>query len=281
MNQACETPRHAQLERRLARAVAKAIRDFDMIAPGDRILVALSGGKDSMTMHHLLARLRLRAPLPFDLVPVTLDQGHPGFLADVLVDWLRARGHELSVVRDDTYRIVREKIPEGATYCSLCSRLRRAILYRIAREKGCTKVALGHHRDDAIVTLLLNLFFSGQLKSMPAKLVSDDGQSTVIRPLVYCAEDDIAEYAALCSFPILPCNLCGSQPNLQRKAMSDLIGRLEQDHPGLRAHALAALRNVRPSHLLDTSLWRRLGLAVATDSPEPDGAVVDPDVRLT
>jgi tRNA 2-thiocytidine biosynthesis protein TtcA len=280
MSPARETPRHTQLEHRLARAVATAIRDFDMIEAGDRILVAMSGGKDSITMHHLLASLRLRAPLPFELVAVSLDQGQPGYRADTLADWLRVRGHELSVVREDTYSIVRDKIPEGATYCSLCSRLRRAILYRIAHEKGCTKIALGHHRDDAIVTLLLNLFFSGQLKSMPPKLVSDDGRSIVIRPLIYCAEDDIAEFAALSAFPILPCGLCGSQPNLERKAMSDLLARLEKDHPGLRAQALAALTNVRPSHLLDTRLWRRLGLRVATESSEPGGEIIDPDTLL-
>jgi tRNA 2-thiocytidine biosynthesis protein TtcA len=173
------------------------------------------------------------------------------------------------MVHVDTYSIVTEKIPEGKTYCSLCSRLRRGILYRLATELGCTKIALGHHRDDVLVTLLLNLFFSGQLKAMPPKLISDDGAHTVIRPLVYCAEDDIGAYASAMQFPILPCDLCGSQENLQRKIIGDMLARLEKDNPGLRTSALAALMNVRPSHLLDAGLWRKLGLEVAR---EDDGA---------
>jgi tRNA 2-thiocytidine biosynthesis protein TtcA len=249
----------ARLERRLARAMARAIRDFDMIAAGDRVLVAISGGKDSLTMHHLLAALRLRAPVPFELVPVSLDQGQPGYQGEILARYLKARGHELTVVRQDTYSIVREKIPQGRTPCSLCSRLRRAILYRLAHEMSCTKIALGHHRDDAIVTLLLNLFFAGQLRSMPAKLLSDDRNNTVIRPLIYCAEEDIARFAALSGFPVAPCSACATQPNSERRKMSELLARLERDHPGLRANALAALANVRPSHLLDVDLLRHAG----------------------
>jgi tRNA 2-thiocytidine biosynthesis protein TtcA len=267
---------HARLEKRLSRAMSRAIEDFQMISEGDRILVAVSGGKDSYTLHHLLASLAERAPVSFSLLAVNIDQGHPGYPGHLLTEYMLSRGHAFQMVREDTYSIVTEKIPEGKTYCSLCSRLRRGILYRLATELGCSKIALGHHRDDVLVTLLLNLFFSGQLKAMPPKLVSDDGAHTVIRPLVYCAEDDIAAYAARMQFPILPCDLCGSQDNLQRKIISDLLSRLEQDNPGLRASALAALMNVRPSHLLDAGLWKKLGLEVARE----DDAARSPLLRL-
>ena len=259
-----------QLERKLSRDLGRAIADFGMIRDGDRILVAVSGGKDSYTLHHLLARLRERAPIDFSLVAVNVDQGHPGYPGHLLESYMREQGHDFRMVREDTYSIVTEKIPAGKTYCSLCSRLRRGILYRLATELGCTKIALGHHRDDVVVTLLLNLFFSGQTKAMPPKLVSDDGAHVVIRPLVYCAEDDIAAYAGAMRFPILPCDLCGSQENLQRKVVSRMLADLERDHPDVRANLLAALGNVRPSHLLDAGLWRRLGLEVARE----DDAVI-------
>jgi tRNA 2-thiocytidine biosynthesis protein TtcA len=274
-----------RVERRLVRAMSRAIEDFRMIDEGDRILVAVSGGKDSYTMHHLLASLRARAPVSFSLVAVNIDQGHPGYPGHLLTNYMKAQGHDFRMVREDTYSIVTEKIPEGKTYCSLCSRLRRGILYRLATELGCTKIALGHHRDDVVVTLLLNLFFSGQLKAMPPKLVSDDGAHTVIRPLVYCAEDDIRAFAEQRAFPILPCDLCGSQENLQRKVIGKMLEDLERQNPGLRTSALAALMNVRPSHLLDAGLWKKLGLEVArseADSGEArtNAQVVAPDSLL-
>jgi tRNA 2-thiocytidine biosynthesis protein TtcA len=241
-----------------------------MIAEGDRILVAISGGKDSYTLHHLLASLAKRAPVAFSLIAVNVDQGHPGYPGHVLTEYMRQSGHDFRMVHEDTYSIVTEKIPEGKTYCSLCSRLRRGILYRLATELGCTKIALGHHRDDIVVTLLLNLFFAGQMKAMPPKLVSDDGAHVVIRPLVYCAEEDIAAYAREKGFPILPCDLCGSQENLQRKIVSGMLANMEREHPGIRASMLAALTNVRPSHLLDKNLWKKLGLEVAREETESE-----------
>jgi tRNA 2-thiocytidine biosynthesis protein TtcA len=263
----------AKLEKRLARAMARAIEEFRMIEDGDRILVAVSGGKDSYTLHHLLTALQARAPVSFSLVAVNVDQGHPGYPGHILTEYMQKCGHDFRMIREDTYSIVTERIPEGKTYCSLCSRLRRGILYRLAGELGCTKIALGHHRDDVVVTLLLNLFFSGQLKAMPPKLISDDGAHIVIRPLVYCSEDDIQAYATLAQFPILPCDLCGSQENLQRKAMSRLLSSLEREHAGIRTSALSALMNVRPSHLLDAGLWKKLGLEVARER--------DPDALIT
>jgi tRNA 2-thiocytidine biosynthesis protein TtcA len=269
-----ELERH---ERKLARALGRAIDEFGLIEPGDRILCAVSGGKDSYTMHRLLADLRARAPVKFDLVAVNIDQGHPGYPGERLSAYMAEHGYEFRMVREDTYSIVTEKIPAHKTYCSLCSRLRRGILYRLAAEMGCTKIALGHHRDDAINTLLLNLMFSGQLKAMPPKLFADDGKNVVIRPLIYCAEDDIKAYAEGRAFPILPCNLCGSQDNLQRRAVADLLADLERRHPGVRANMLAALANVRPSHLLDASLWQKLGLRAAREEPEVEGgAPLDP-----
>lgn len=254
-----------RLERKLSRAMGRAVADFAMIEEGDRIMCAVSGGKDSYTLHHLLLRLRERAPVKFDVIAVNIDQGQPGYPADLLQRYMDEHRYEFRMVSEDTYSIVTDKIPEGKTYCSLCSRLRRGILYRLAKEMGCTKIALGHHRDDAIVTLLLNLVFSGQLKAMPPKLLSDDKQNVVIRPLVYCAEDDIRAFSGEMKFPILPCNLCGSQPNLQRAAISELLRDLESRNPGARSNMLAALTNVRASHLLDASLWRQLGLEVASD----------------
>jgi tRNA 2-thiocytidine biosynthesis protein TtcA len=257
--------------------MARAIADFQMIAEGDRILCAVSGGKDSYALHHLLVDLATRAPVRFSVLAVNIDQGHPGYPGHLLRDYMAMKGHEFLMVAEDTYSIVTDKIPAGKTYCSLCSRLRRGILYRLARELGCTKIALGHHRDDAITTLLLNLVFSGQLKAMPPKLLSDDGQHIVIRPLIYCAEDDLAAFAAAERFPIIPCDLCGSQDNLQRKAISRLLADLDARAPGARRSMLAALVNVRPSHLLDKGLWQKLGLEVARDESSATFAPLDPD----
>src|SRR3984957_6637829 len=222
------------LERKLGRAMARAIGDFELIAEGDRIMVAVSGGKDSYTMLHLLRALQRRAPVHFTLKVINVDQGHPGYPGHLLREYMAREEYDFTMIEEDTYSIVTDKIPAGKTYCSLCSRLRRGILYRAAREMGCNKLALGHHRDDVLQTLLLNLFFAGQLASMPPKLQGDEGRLVVVRPLVYCAEEDIRAFARLAAFPILPCDLCGSQENLQRKAMGRLIDQLERDHPGAK-----------------------------------------------
>jgi tRNA 2-thiocytidine biosynthesis protein TtcA len=231
--------------------VGRAVADFDLISDGDRILVAVSGGKDSYSLLALLEILRRRAPVHFDLLAVHLDQGQPGHDPAPLADWLRSNGFDHQIVRENTYSIVVDKIPEGRTYCSMCARLRRGILYRLASQFGCSKIALGHHRDDAVETLLLNVFFAGKLAAIPARLVSDDGASIVIRPLIYCAEEALARFAESRRFPILPCHLCGSQPDAQRKQMKALLSRLEAEHPNLRQTMLAALGNVNLSHLLD------------------------------
>ncbi|MBL8719943.1 MAG: tRNA 2-thiocytidine(32) synthetase TtcA [Myxococcales bacterium] len=273
-----EAEEHAHLERRLTRDMAQAVRDFSMIEEGDKVMVAISGGKDSYTMLHLLRRMQKTAPISFDLVAVNLDQGHPGYPVERLRGWLEAQGYDFRIVHEDTYSVVKEKVPEGKTYCSLCSRLRRGILYSLAQELGCTKIALGHHRDDVLATLMLNLVFAGQLKAMPPKLRSDDGRNIVIRPLVFAAESNIARYAELERFPILPCDLCGSQENLQRKQMQALLDELERKNAGTKQSMLAALRNVRGSHLLDAGLWRKLGLPVVGDAPaeEAPSATIEP-----
>jgi tRNA 2-thiocytidine biosynthesis protein TtcA len=245
--------------------MGRAVAEFDLIAEGDRILVAVSGGKDSYSLLVLLETLRRRAPVHFELLAVHLDQGQPGHDPAPLAAWLRAQDFDHRIVREDTYSIVVDKIPAGRTYCSMCARLRRAILYRLAREFQCTKIALGHHRDDAIETLLLNVFFAGKLAAIPARLRSDDGASVVIRPLIYCAEEDLARFAESHGVPILPCNLCGSQPDAQRKQMKALLSRLEAQHPNLRQTMLAALGNVNLSHLLD----RQAGEVVPLDSRPP------------
>ena len=260
------------LERRLNKALARAITDFGMLADGDRVMVCVSGGKDSYTMLHLLRDLAKRAPIRFELVVVNVDQGHPGYPADRLRKYMREEGYDFTMIEEDTYSIVTDKIPENKTYCSLCSRLRRGILYRVAKEKGCTKIALGHHRDDILQTLLLNLFFAGQLAAMPPKLIARDGH-VVIRPLAFCAEEDIAAFAKEMAFPILPCDLCGSQDNLQRKIVGQMINDLEAKHPDIKAVMLSATQNVRPSHLLDKELWRKLGLEAAAEVEEGDGLV--------
>jgi tRNA 2-thiocytidine biosynthesis protein TtcA len=255
------------LERALLRDVGRAIADFDLIADGDRLMVAVSGGKDSYTLLTLLGLMQRRAPVRFELVAVHLDQGHPGYDGAPLRHFLAQSGVEHHILAEDTYSIVTDKIPEGKTYCSLCSRLRRGILYRAADELRCNKIALGHHRDDALETLLLNLFFGGKLAAMPARLVSDDGAHVVVRPLIYCAEETIVRYAEAQAYPILPCNLCGSQSEAQRKQMKALLDRMEAEHPHLRNTMLAALGNVVPTHLLDGKLTGgdRAPAAVATE----------------
>jgi tRNA 2-thiocytidine biosynthesis protein TtcA len=268
------------LRKKLAKAMARAIADFEMIEDGDRIMCAVSGGKDSYALHDLLLDLQKRAPVRFEVIAVNIDQGHPGYPGEVLTNYMAERGSAFRMVVEDTYAIVTEKIPAGKTYCSLCSRLRRGILYRIARELGCTKIALGHHRDDAIATLMLNLVFAGQLKAMPPKLISDEGDNIVIRPLIYCAEDDLAAFAEEQRFPIIPCDLCGSQDNLQRKAMSRLLADLDARFPGTRQNMLAAMGNVRPSHLFDKGLWKRLGLAVASEAAAPAELGADRDAVI-
>jgi tRNA 2-thiocytidine biosynthesis protein TtcA len=250
----------SRLERKLLSRVGKSIKEFNMIEGGDRVLVALSGGKDSYGLLRLLDRLRERAPVRFELVAWHLDQVQPGYDGEPLRQWLQEWGGDYVIARQDTYSVVTDKISENSTYCSLCSRLRRGILYNAAVELNCNKIALGHHGDDAIETLLLNLMFTGQLKTMPAWLRSDDGRNTVIRPLISCYEKELLEYSAEQQFPILPCNLCGSQENLQRQAVKAMVGRLEERYPKVRGSMLAALTNVRASHLLDTALWQELGL---------------------
>jgi tRNA 2-thiocytidine biosynthesis protein TtcA len=264
-----------RLEEKLVAAVARASVEHRLIEPGDRILVAVSGGKDSHTMLHLLREIRSRTPFPFSLVAVNVDQGHPGFPEALLPAYFTENGYDYRIVKEDTYSIVKEKVPEGKTYCSLCSRLRRGILYTLASEMGATKIALGHHRDDIVETLMLNLFYSGQLKAMPARLHSDDGRHVVIRPLAYCAESDIAEYARRKAFPIVPCDLCGSQEDLKRKAVKRLIDGLHAENPHVRGNLFAALSNVRPTHLLDKELMRGLGIEMGEGAqPEPSDDAV-------
>jgi tRNA 2-thiocytidine biosynthesis protein TtcA len=240
-----------KLTKRLRRLAGEAIADYGMIADGDKVMVCLSGGKDSYALLDVLMYLRAHAPIRFDLVAVNLDQKQPGYPAHVLPDYLTRLGVPFRIEEQDTYSTVKRVIPEGKTMCSLCSRLRRGVLYRVAGELNATKIALGHHRDDALETFLLNLFYSGQLKAMPPKLRSDDGRHVVIRPLIYCEEKDLAAYAKLKQFPIIPCNLCGSQDNLKRNEMKALLHEWEKHHPGRVETMLNSLKHVRPSHLLD------------------------------
>jgi tRNA 2-thiocytidine biosynthesis protein TtcA len=244
-----------KLAKRLRRQVGEAIADFGMIEAGDRVMVCLSGGKDSHALLDVLLGLQTKSPVEFDLIAVNLDQKQPGFPAHVLPEYLTGRGVPFRIVEQDTYSVVKRVIPEGQTMCSLCSRLRRGVLYRVGAELGATKIALGHHRDDILATFFLNLFHGGQLKAMPAKLRSDDGRHVVIRPLAYVAEADLAAYAESRAFPIIPCTLCGSQDNLQRQVVGQMIHEWERRHPGRIESILRALTEVRPSHLLDRKLF--------------------------
>ena len=259
-----------KLHKRLRRLVGSAIADFNMIEAGDRVMVCLSGGKDSYALLDILRNLQAHAPLQFELIAVNLDQKQPGFPAHVLPEYLASIGVPFRIVEQDTYSVVKRVIAAGKTTCSLCSRLRRGVLYRVASELGATKIALGHHRDDILETLFLNLFYGGKLKTMPPKLVSDDGRHIVIRPLAYCKEKDLAAYAEMENFPIIPCNLCGSQKNLQRQAVKEMLQQWERKFPGRLETMFTALQNVQPSHLADPALYDFRGLK-AGGEPVADG----------
>ena len=244
-----------KLYKLLKRETGKAIADFKMISEGDKVMCCLSGGKDSFAMLDILLTLQRNAPIKFNIIAVNLDQKQPGFPEHILPDYLKAMGVEYYIIEKDTYSIVKDKIPEGKTTCGLCSRLRRGILYNFAAEQGITKIALGHHKDDILETLFLNMFYGGKLKSMPPKLKSDDGRNVVIRPLAYCREKDIARYAELNAYPVIPCNLCGSQENMQRKKIKAMFQEWDKQYPGRLESMFSAIQNVVPSHLADTSLY--------------------------
>ena len=261
-----------KLEKRLCRLVGQAVVEYNMIEAGDRVMVCLSGGKDSYTLLDILQKLQQRAPVDFELIAVNLDQKQPGFPAHVLPQYLSGLGIKFHIENQDTYSIVKDKIPEGKTLCSLCSRLRRGILYRVADELGATKIALGHHRDDILQTFFLNMFFGGKLKGMPPKLQSDDGRHLVIRPLAYVAEKDIVRWAEHRQFPIIPCTLCGSQENLQRKQVGDMLRAWDKQFPGRLDNMAHALQHIVPSHLMDRQIFDFAGL-MAHGVPVPEGDI--------
>lgn len=258
---------HNKLSKRLRHQVGAAINDFNMIEDGDKIMVCLSGGKDSFAMLDILMGLQASAPVHFSLLVVNLDQKQPGFPAHVLPDYLRELSVPFQIIEEDTYSIVKRIIDEGKTTCGLCSRLRRGVLYRVAKETGCNKIALGHHRDDILETLFLNMFYGGKLKAMPPKLVSDNGEHMVIRPMAYVKEKDLIRYADIRQFPIIPCNLCGAQPNLQRQAIKAMLQQWDKQFPGRIETMFSALQNVVPSHLADTALFDFAGLKRGQDLP--------------
>jgi tRNA 2-thiocytidine biosynthesis protein TtcA len=267
-----------KLAKRLRSAVGAAIVDFNMIEAGDKVMVCLSGGKDSYALLDILIALQAKAPIEFSLLAFNLDQKQPGFPAHILPDYLRARGVPFHIEDQDTYSIVKRVIPDGKTTCGLCSRLRRGIIYRVANTLGCTKIALGHHRDDILETFFLNLFYGGKLKSMPPKLVSDNGQHIVIRPLAYCQEEDLVAYAAQKAFPIIPCNLCGSQPNLQRQVIKEMLQVWHKKFPGRIETMFRALQNVVPSHLVDRMLFDFKGLHTQATAVPTGDTLFDDDV---
>jgi tRNA 2-thiocytidine biosynthesis protein TtcA len=270
-----------RLRNSLISATGKAIGDYNMIEDGDTVLVCMSGGKDSHAMLMLLLALQERAPIDFKLIAMNLDQKQPGFPADILPVYLEKLGVEYRIVEADTYSIVKEKIPEGKTTCSLCSRLRRGVIYRTAKELGANKIALGHHRDDIVETLFLNLFFGAKMKAMPPKLATNDKQNIVIRPLAYCSEKDIAAYARQMGFPIIPCDLCGSQENLQRQRIKEMLHAWELEQPGRVNNIFRAIGNVEPSHLADTNLYdfKNLSQASAEDEDPLFGDIAEKEKR--
>ncbi len=280
-----ETSKNVQrLKRRLESDTGKAIADYNMIEAGDTVMVCISGGKDSFAMLSILMALQQRAPVDFRLIAMNLDQKQPGFPADVLPRYLSGLGIDYRIVEQDTYSIVKEKIPEGKTTCSLCSRLRRGVIYRTAKELGANKIALGHHRDDIVHTLFLNLLFGGKLKAMPPKLVTDDGAHIVIRPLAYCSEQDIARYARGMQFPIIPCNLCGSQSNLQRQKIREMMAEWDSRFPGRTESVCSALQNIVPSHLADNAFFDFKGLRLGENTLDTDGGDIafdDPQLDAT
>jgi tRNA 2-thiocytidine biosynthesis protein TtcA len=271
--------RKNKLQKLLRRHAGNAISDFNMIEDGDKVMVCLSGGKDSYTMLEILMSLKASAPIHFDIIAVNLDQKQPGFPEHILPQYLDTLDVEYLIVEEDTYSIVKDKVPEGKTTCSLCSRLRRGILYRTASELGATKIALGHHRDDILETLMLNMFYGGRMKSMPPKLVSDDGKHVVIRPLAYAREKDIAEYSRMMEYPIIPCNLCGSQENLQRKVIKDMLQTWDKQHPGRLESMYRAIGHLSPSHLMDHNIFDFTNIkATGEANPDGDTAFDTPDI---